>query len=368
MKILIVDNSGMATDGKGHYYTNNLNGLFIKDLIDCGNVLTYYQFAVDGSKSISVFDLQRNGVRCIPARLIKNKLLRYIKAYWNLAREIRKSDFVYFYYPGSFKFATFICRIFGIKYGLYIRGMNGINSKLSHQIYKGAFTVFTVSDLFTNMVNKVVGKNLANTIRPMIPYTDDDIITDRTYSQKEEYHLLYLGRIAEDKGIIELIEAIKTLKDKSKYKFTLEIVGNGEYCQQACSKTKELGVEDIVHFKGAVYDDNIKKEIFKKSDIYILPTYHEGFPRTLYEAMLFGTPIITTFVGGIPSLMKDNVNCLQIEPKSKNSIVEKLEYAMSNYSSLGKLAFEATNTVRRIVDKNRLTHGQHLNKIITYER
>ena len=80
--------------------------------------------------------------------------------------------------------------------------------------------------------------------------------------------------------------------------------------------------------------------------------------------MIFGTPIITTFVGGISVIMEDNINSLKIEAKSIDSVVEKLEQALGNYLEMGRLAIKATETVRKIVDKNRLTHGQHLNEII----
>ena len=80
--------------------------------------------------------------------------------------------------------------------------------------------------------------------------------------------------------------------------------------------------------------------------------------------MIFGTPIITTFVGGISVIMEDNINSLKIEAKSIDSVVEKLEQALGNYLEMGRLAIKATETIRKIVDKNRLTHGQHLNEII----
>lgn len=364
MKILIVDNAHLASIRNEHYYTNQYNGDFVKDLIKKGNTPTYFQFAIEGNNNTKTFDLKKNGIKCVTARVIKNKCFRYLIAYWKLFIEIRKVDFVYFYFPGSFKYGTFICRLLKIKYGLYIRGMQGINNKIAHSIYKGAHTIFTVSESFTEMVNIIAGKDVANTIRPMIPYTENDIVFGREYELKDKYHILYFSRVVEDKGIRELLEAVKFLKENSEHNFSLEIVGDGEFYEQSKQITKELGIEDIVEFSGAIFDKNIKKEIFTKSDIYILPTYHEGFPRTHYEAMLFGTPIITTFVGGIPSLMKENDNCIKIEPKSTKSIIEKLEWAMNNYNLMGKYANKAIETVCKIVDSKRLTHGCHLSSII----
>ncbi len=364
MKILIIDNSAIAKDNNGRYYTNALNGLFLDDLIECGNQLSYYQFTTEINKTISVYDLEEHKVRCVPIKLKKNKLLNYLKAYLKIIPEIKKNDFVYFYYPNSFKYATFLCRLFGQKYGLYIRGMLGLDDYISHKIYKKAYIIFTVSDYFTKRVNEIVGRKIAHTIRPMIPYTDDDIISNRTYTKRSYYNLLFLGRIDKDKGIVELLNAMKQLSQKKKYKAFLKIVGNGPFLSEAKLLCKELDIEDIISFEGVVCDDNIKRNYYLEADVYILPTYHEGFPRTLYEAMIFGTPIITTFVGGISVIMEDNINSLKIEAKSIDSVVEKLEQALGNYLEMGRLAIKATETVRKIVDKNRLTHGQHLNEII----
>lgn len=365
MDILLIDNSAMATDSNNRYYTNTLNGLFINDLIECGNKLSAYQFTTESNKTISIYDLEEHGVKCVPVKPRGNKLLNYIIAHIKLIPEIFKADFVYFYYPTTFKYATFLCRLFRKKYGLYIRGMQGVDDSLSHKIYKKAYTIFTVSDYFTNNVNKIVGREVAHTIRPMIPYDDTDIIKGRVYKKKDRYNLLFLGRIDKDKGIIELLNAIKELTIKGECPVFLKVVGNGAFLPEAKKMCKELGIEKSVSFEGAVYDDKLKRQYYIEADAYILPTYHEGFPRTLYEAMIFGAPIITTFVGGIPALMKDNYNCFEIEAKSTDSIVQKISELLSNYEKAAtKLTTNALETVEPIISRKRLSHGKDLNKIL----
>lgn len=363
MRILIVDNASMVTTQSGHHCTNNLNGLFLSEMMELGNDLTYIQFAVERADSISVYDLEEHGVKCVELKSKVHKLLRYVLAVPKLAKEIGRNDFVYFYYPNSFRWATLLCRMYRKPYGLYIRGMNGVEDRTSHNIYKHAYTAFTVSDQFTNMVNAVTKKEIAHTIRPMIPYTDADVIMGRGYASREVYNILFLGRIAKDKGMEELVQAVRQLRDKG-YRFILRIVGNGEYIEQTSQLVADLELKDSVSLEGPVYDDAKKAEYYKNADLYVLPTYHEGFPRTLYEAMIFGAPIVTTFVGGIPALMKDGENCKRIEPRSAKSIVEGLSYAMDNYAEMGEMANNASGLVARIVNRNRLTHAQHLNQIL----
>lgn len=363
MKILIIDNASMVTTQSGHHYTNNLNGLFLSEMMELGNDITYIQFALERADSISVYDLEEHGVKCVELKSKVHKLLRYVLAVPKLAKEIKRTDFVYFYYPNSFRWATLLCRMYRKPYGLYIRGMNGVEDSTSHNIYKHAYTAFTVSDQFTNMVNAVTKKEMAHTIRPMIPYTDADVIMGRDYAPKEVYNILFLGRIAKDKGLEELMQAARQLRDKG-YRFMLRVVGNGEFIEQTAQLVAGMELKDCVSLEGPVYDDAKKAEYYKNADLYVLPTYHEGFPRTLYEAMIFGAPIITTFVGGIPALMKDGENCKRIEPRSADSIIEGLSYAMDNYAEMGKMANDASRLVSKIVNRNRMTHAQHLNQIL----
>jgi glycosyltransferase involved in cell wall biosynthesis len=345
------------------YCTNSLNGLFITDLINCKNKLSYFQFAKANEDSISAFDLETNGVNCFPLSIKKNKVLNYLNAYLRIIPLILKNDFIYFYYPTSFKYAPFLCWFFRTKFGLYVRGMNGITDKVSIWNYKKAFTIFTVSDAFTLMINEKTNKNTAHTIKPMILFTEKDVITNRYYSHNDKVIVLYLGRVAHDKGIAELLEAAKILNDKG-YNFELNLVGSGEFLQKSKELIEEYNIGEVVYVHGSVFEAEAVKSFYVQADIYILPTYHEGFPRTLYEAMIFGTPIITTFVGGIPALMKDGWNCKEIQPKSTESIVEALVFAFNNYGKMVEYAKNGTNTVNKIVDDKRLTHAQHLNEII----
>src|SRR5690606_31957169 len=125
------------------------------------------------------------------------------------------------------------------------------------------------------------------------------------------------------------------------------------FLKKAIDISSKIGISESINFKGAVFDTQKIKDFYLKADIYILPTYHEGFPRTLYEAMIYGTPIITTFVGGIPYLMKDKFNCLKIEPKSVESIVDALVYSINNYEKMLDCAKNAQTTVKPIIRSSR---------------
>ena len=195
----------------------------------------------------------------------------------------------------------------------------------------------------------------------MLSYDDRDIIMGREYHGKDKHNLLFLCRIQRQKGIIELLEAIRRMKENGIECFHLTVAGDGDYLEQAQKECKNMGLEDDVIFTGGIYDNKVKADLYKNADLYVLPTYYnEGFPRTLYEAMIFGTPVITTLVAGIPALMKGDENCKAVEPRSVESIVDALTYAMNNYEDMGRMAKNATEMVAKVVNHNRPTHARQL--------
>jgi len=198
----------------------------------------------------------------------------------------------------------------------------------------------------------------------MIPYYESDIVDNRTYKSKDIYKILYLGRIAEDKGMKELLVAAKILS-QIRSNFVVDIIGNGEYFEETEKLIEELSLHKVVSLKGPEYDIQKIRDIYLEADLFILPTYHEGFPRTLYEAMIFGTPIVTTLVGGIPQLMKDKVNCFEIKVKSVDSIVEVLNSILSNYNVVKPVSLHSTSTIKNLLATRKLSHALDLHTEIS---
>ncbi len=363
MKILLLYNN-VFTRVDGDLFVEPKNGGFAKELKALGNDVTLYGQSVEAKDTIHTFNLFGNGLKVNSLKRKNSKILTYVFLYIRIIPEIIKSDFIYIYYPTSFKYVPFICKFFRKRYGLYVRGEQGLDDRISHWLYKNAHVIFTVSDYFTNSIKQITCKNIVHTIRPMISLSENDIIYNREYNLNDRVNILFLGRVTHDKGVGELLQAMKILMQKG-FNFNLNLVGSGEFMQETLNLIKKYDINDVVSIKGAIFDTEMIKKLYVEADIYILPTYHEGFPRTLYEAMIFGTPIITTFVGGIPAIMKDGYNCKEIIPKSIDSIVDGLEFAIDNYDKMVKYAENATNTVAKIVDSNRMTHVEHLNDLIS---
>lgn len=106
--------------------------------------------------------------------------------------------------------------------------------------------------------------------------------------------IIFISRIHHKKGVHFLINAVCALK-KELEDYKVYIVGEREdvYYDEMIMLSKKLGVSDIVEFTGPVYGEK-KWEMYRKSDVFVLPTYNENFGIVVPEALACGTPAITT--------------------------------------------------------------------------
>jgi glycosyltransferase involved in cell wall biosynthesis len=140
--------------------------------------------------------------------------------------------------------------------------------------------------------------------------------------------LLYTGRIEAGKGLFELCKAVAKLKNKNK-NVRLNIVGweadKNKSVEAALKKmASELCIIESIIFHGKKKIGPELNEMYRSSDLFVLPSYHEGFPRTIWEAMANSLPVVTTRVGGIPDYLTNNENALFVEPKNVDELVYKI--------------------------------------------
>ena len=146
---------------------------------------------------------------------------------------------------------------------------------------------------------------------------DSPVVQDRKYNDGK-IHILYLGLITKAKGIYDLLDVINEYKTEFENKITLHVGGNGE-TTTIQNIIKEQNLSDIVKFEGWVSGDK-KVELLNNTDIFILPSYTEGLPISILEAMSYKLPVISTPVGGIPEVVKDGENGFLITPGDKGAL------------------------------------------------
>ncbi len=149
----------------------------------------------------------------------------------------------------------------------------------------------------------------------------------------EPIKLLFLSRLVKEKGIFELIDAFKNLS-KKREDIELIIAGDGEAFSAVQERLKN---QKNIKLTGFVEGEE-KIELFKTSDLYLLPSYTEGLPVSVLEAMLFGLPILTTNVGGLKTFFKNEEMGYFINTKETKDIEEKIELLLSNKKKMEEIS------------------------------
>lgn len=139
--------------------------------------------------------------------------------------------------------------------------------------------------------------------------------------------ILFLGIIGHRKGVYDLLPAFsRALAAQPGMK--LLIGGNGEV-DEARARATELGLGDAVEFLGWVGGER-KDELLAEADIFVLPSYNEGLPISLLEAMSWGIPVVSTTVGGIPELIRDGTDGVLIEAGDVPALTDALTRLAGN--------------------------------------
>jgi glycosyltransferase involved in cell wall biosynthesis len=136
--------------------------------------------------------------------------------------------------------------------------------------------------------------------------------------------ILFCSRVVAEKGIIELIHAVAKLNTVQPC--ILDIVGSVEtsFFLTLDRLIQELGISESVKWHSRIpYGDALFK-FYRQADVFVLPTYFEGFPHVIWEAAANCCPVVTTRVGGIPALWEDNRHGILVAPKDSSAIVDAL--------------------------------------------
>lgn len=151
----------------------------------------------------------------------------------------------------------------------------------------------------------------------------------------ENIQFLYTGRIDLAKGLRELIQAFSIYCKDVKIKCHLNIVGWELDKEEPLKKslihlTENLGIAEKVSFYPKMSLGIELNTMYRNADIYIIPSYHEGFPRTIWEALANSCMVIATKVGSIPHYLRHKENAFLIESKSVEEIVNAIKNLMED--------------------------------------
>jgi glycosyltransferase involved in cell wall biosynthesis len=207
--------------------------------------------------------------------------------------------------------------------------------------------------LFQNVPTFAVG-NLSQKYAHFHPYVHpdtqtvlsaSDLIESREIGFSPPARLLFVGRLAVEKGLSYLLEALSQCVQRG-FDLRLTLVGEGSERESLEKLARARGLGGRVDFKGFVPLGEALWQEYRQADIFILPSLSEGMPKVLIEAMASGLVVIASDVGGIPTLVQDGVNGLLVEPRSPEAIAAALQRLLQEPALRQRLAHNALATAR----------------------
>ena len=292
--------------------------------------------------------LRENGVE---TRFI-NDGLSSVKRLFKLWREIRRlgPDAVVSYTASS---SMIICvlRLLGVKYRAIVSERSTTQvldryERIRFLLYRWADVIVPnsysqakfISDNFPRLSAKT------NVITNFVD-TDYFMPLENASTQNHKVRILCVGRLSEEKNVMGFLGAVRLMKSK---KMPVEIrwYGNqrSDYGEMCLGKVREWGIEDVIEFYAETKDI---REKYNEADMLCLPSFYEGFPNVICEAMSCGLPIVCSRVCDNPRIVKEGENGFLFNPTYVDEIVDCIE----RYIALGeeaKARMKALNRQRAV--------------------
>jgi glycosyltransferase involved in cell wall biosynthesis len=238
-----------------------------------------------------------------------------------------------------------ICKISRIKTIIHIHGGEYVNRKPTNILLSYCINsllnnnelVIVLSDLEKQSISKNYG--FSNSI--VLPNAIS--IKDKKFSKKFSKIpiFLFLGRIHEDKGILDIVEMFQKLKIHFDFKFLL--YGDGPILKSVINKFEFILGSNF--FYGGVVSGANKMNFISQADYFLLPSKFEGLPMALLESMSMGLIPIVTNVGSMDLLIKDGFNGIKVKKNDSHEFLHKTINILNDKTLQIKISENAFNTV-----------------------
>ena len=159
-------------------------------------------------------------------------------------------------------------------------------------------------------------------------------LTGEPRSATGPLHLLFMGDIKDEKGVFDMVECFDEHRDEFDGKVVLHICGRGQD-DRLRAMIERHDLSSMVVFEGWIENER-KDQLLNQCHINILPSYIEGLPISILEAMSYGMPIISTTIGGIPSVVEQDVNGRLFTPGDKAAMAVAIKHYIDNRQAVAQ--------------------------------
>ena len=217
-----------------------------------------------------------------------------------------------------------VLHIHGASFDQFLDKLNPVLLAVARSLFRRCAFVVVLSESWRTALRQRLGDLPFSVVANGVPVIDTGV---RPAHNQDELNILFLGNLCERKGVFDLLEVMPQVSNA-----VLHLVGGEEQAGFTAKISqliaeKQLQQQIMLH---GVKAGQEKQAFFQNADIFILPSYAEGLPMSLLEAMMCGLPVIVSDVGGIPSVITDKENGLLITAGNRQQIAETLQLLIND--------------------------------------
>lgn len=293
----LTSNGGIASVVKSYYrcYENNHSTLFQLDLLKIG-------YNKDRNKLAELGILITSLAKFIVS-LIQNKY-RIVHCH--------ASGRISFYRISIF---ILLSKIFNKKIIIHLHASNFYEFFLADNYIRQKYIKYILSkcdkiiSLCNDWTQKLYDKYRFNTIVTIANPIDINTVNieDREIQSNHKLRVIFVGFIVERKGIKDILTVAKKLKENNITNILIQTGGKGDLTEFLVQQIEENGLQKQLEYIGWL-DENNRNKFLLNSDVFFLPSYREGMPISILEAMVHKLPVISTNIAGIPEQVIDGHN------------------------------------------------------------
>lgn len=212
---------------------------------------------------------------------------------------------------------------------------NKMLKKYIYFIFKKADKIIVLCKDWETKLNDAYQLNTIIKIENPIDLVDKET-SIKVNDNSANFVISFVGFLIESKGIKDLLEAGLRLKKQSKINVHFKIAGKGELENYILRFIQKNNLSDMIEYIGWVSGDS-KRELYYNSNLFLLPSYKEGMPISILEAMSLGLPVISTNIAGIPDVIKQNRNGFLFTPGDIDELVRLINFCYDNQEKLSEI-------------------------------
>lgn len=225
-------------------------------------------------------------------------------------------------------------------YTLGLKLFSNIYIKNEHRLLKTSDLISAVSFSCSSELNRFYGLKDVNVMFNGVDV--DFFIPKKTKNQENIPLVLYVGNLDSLKGLNDLIESANFISKHSNAKFL--IAGKGPLEKSLKNKIKYLNLENKFIFTGYLNKKDLL-DTYQRSTVFVLPSYHEGFPTSILEAMSCELPVVATDVPGSADIVKDGITGFLVPPHRPQLLAKRIQQLLEETELNSKMGKEAREIV-----------------------